>query len=51
VSSPVASLPTRAAGSSSPDSTLLLGGVALVVLLLADAVFLALSSRLVRQRA
>jgi hypothetical protein len=34
--------------SSSPDRMLLIGGVALVLLLLSDTVFLALSSRLVR---
>ena len=34
--------------SSSPDRMLLIGGVALVLLLLSDTVFLALSSRVVR---
>jgi hypothetical protein len=45
-----ASLPTAAAaGSSSPDSTLLFGGLALVVLVLGDTIFLALSTRFLRE--
>jgi hypothetical protein len=37
-----------AAGSSSVDSTLLIGGLALVVLVLGDTIFLALSARFLR---
>jgi hypothetical protein len=36
------------AGSPSPDSTLLIGGLALVVLVLGDTILLALSSRFLR---
>jgi hypothetical protein len=43
-----ANLPAAAAGSSSPDSTLLIGGLALVVLVLGDTIFLALSTRFLR---
>jgi hypothetical protein len=38
----------KAAGSSSPDTMLLFGGLALVVLVLGDTLFLALSARLLR---
>jgi hypothetical protein len=38
----------RAVNSSSPDWVLLIGGLALVVFILTDTVFLALSSRTVR---
>jgi hypothetical protein len=44
-----ASLPTAAAaGSSSPDSRLMIGGLALVILVLGDTIFLALSTRFLR---
>lgn len=42
------SLPSATGGSSSPDSTLLIGGLALVVLVLGDTIFLAVSSRYLR---
>jgi hypothetical protein len=42
-------LPAAAAGASSPDSTLLIGGLALVVLVLGDTIFLALSTRFLRE--
>jgi hypothetical protein len=46
-----ASLPRAArAGSSSPDTRLLIGGLALVVLVLGDTMFLALSTRFLRVR-
>jgi hypothetical protein len=38
----------KAANSSSPDSMLLIGGLALVVLVLGDTLFLAASARLLR---
>jgi hypothetical protein len=38
----------RGTGSSAPDSTLMIGGLALVVLVLGDTIFLALSARLLR---
>jgi hypothetical protein len=44
----VASVSRAAAGSSSPDTTLLIGGVALVLLALGNTVFLALTTRFVR---
>jgi hypothetical protein len=45
----VQTLPAAAArSSSSPDSTLLFGGLALVVLVLGDTIFLAVSSRYLR---
>jgi hypothetical protein len=44
----VASLTKAAAGSSSPDTTLLIGGLALVLLALGNTVFLALTTRFVR---
>jgi hypothetical protein len=44
----VRKLPVADARSSSPDSTLLIGGFALVVLVLGDTIFLALSTRLLR---
>jgi hypothetical protein len=37
-----------ASGASTVDTTLLIGGLALVILVLGDAVFLALSTRLLR---
>jgi hypothetical protein len=45
------SLPKTAApaASSSPDSNLLIGGLALVILVLGDTVFLALSTRFLRE--
>ena len=42
-------LPAAAAESSSRDSTLLIGGLALVVLVLGDTIFLALSTRFLRE--
>jgi hypothetical protein len=43
------SLPAAAAaGSPSPDSRLMIGGLALVVLVLGDTIFLALSTRFLR---
>jgi hypothetical protein len=42
------SVPSATGGSSSPDSTLLIGGLALVVLVLGDTIFLAVSSRYLR---
>jgi hypothetical protein len=47
-SQPVRRLPAAGARSSSPDSRLLIGGLALVVLVLGDTVFLALSTRVLR---
>lgn len=44
----VRTLPAADAPSSSPDSTLLIGGLALVVLVLGDTIFLALSTRVLR---
>jgi hypothetical protein len=44
----VASVTKTAAGSSSPDTTLLIGGLALVLLALGSSVFLALTTRFVR---
>jgi len=44
----VAKLRAAAEGSSSGDSTLLIGGLALVVLVLGDTIFLALSTRYLR---
>jgi hypothetical protein len=41
-------LQPRAANASSPDWVLLIGGMALVVFILTDTVFLALSSRVLR---
>ena len=38
----------KATGSSAPDSTLMIGGLALVVLVLGDTIFLALSTRFLR---
>jgi hypothetical protein len=38
----------KATGASAPDSTLMIGGLALVVLVLGDTIFLALSARLLR---
>jgi hypothetical protein len=38
----------RGTNSSAPDSTLMIGGLALVVLVLGDTIFLALSARLLR---
>jgi hypothetical protein len=38
----------KGAGSSSPDTMLLIGGLALVVLVLGDTIFLALSARVLR---
>ena len=38
----------KVADSSSPDTMLLIGGLALVVLVLGDTLFLALSGRLLR---
>jgi hypothetical protein len=45
---PVKRLPAVSAESSSPDSMLLIGGLALVILVLGDTIFLALSSRFLR---
>jgi hypothetical protein len=46
-----ASLPAAPrAGPSSPDTRLLIGGLALVVLVLGDTMFLALSTRFLRVR-
>jgi hypothetical protein len=39
---------TKSTESSSPDTTLLIGGLALVVLVLGDTIFLSLSTRIVR---
>lgn len=50
LSKSAASLPTAAPGSSSPDSKLLIGGIALFVLVLGDTMFLALSTRFLRLR-
>jgi hypothetical protein len=44
----VESVSRAAAGSSSPDTTLLIGGLALVLLVLGNTVFLALTTRFVR---
>jgi hypothetical protein len=44
----VASVTKAAVGSSSPDMTLLIGGLALVLLALGNTVFLALTTRFVR---
>jgi hypothetical protein len=51
VSTRTVSLPKTAApaASSSPDSNLLIGGLALVILVLGDTVFLALSTRFLRE--
>jgi hypothetical protein len=44
----VESVSRAVAGSSSPDTTLLVGGLALVLLALGSTVFLALTTRFVR---
>jgi hypothetical protein len=44
----VTSVSTADAGSSSPNTTLLIGGLALVLLALGNAVFLALTTRFIR---
>jgi hypothetical protein len=44
----VRTLPASNSTSSSPDSTLLIGGLALVVLVLGDTIFLALSKKVLR---
>jgi hypothetical protein len=52
VSKPKQTLPARSAvkatESSAPDSTLMIGGLALVVLVLGDTIFLGFSARLLR---
>jgi hypothetical protein len=52
VSKPKQTLPGRSAvkatESSAPDSTLMIGGLALVVLVLGDTIFLGFSARLLR---
>lgn len=48
VKRPVPRFPAASAESSSPDSMLLIGGLALVILVLGDTLFLAFSSRFLR---
>ena len=48
VKRPVKRLAAAAAETSSPDSKLLIGGLALVILVLGDTIFLAVSSRFLR---